>query len=339
MNTFVLGQTGFEVTELGFGGIPIIPLSNEEAIEVVKHCYEVGINFFDTANMYGDSEKKIGQALEPVRDKVYIATKTLARDAAGATEHIELSLKNLRTDYIDLFQLHAVSKPEELETVMAPGGAYEAVQRFINDGQIRHVGFSSHDIATAIKGCRTGMFASIQIPFNFIEHEPAENLFKAAGEENMGIIGMKPLGGGLLDRADLCFKFLRQYPNVIPIPGFSSIEEIDQVIALYEEPGNLTDQDQADIDRIRGELGKAFCHRCGYCGPCEQGVKITDVLMFRSMAQRIDPPMALFIGKPAMETVENCTDCGECLEKCPYNLPIPELLREYLQYYNELAAV
>jgi predicted aldo/keto reductase-like oxidoreductase len=278
MQTVRLGKTDLMVSQVGFGGIPIIPLSVEDGVAVVRHCFERGITFFDTANMYGDSEKKIGIALESVRDRVVIATKTLERSAEGAAKHIAFSLDNLKTDYIDLYQLHSISKADEWDALRAPGGALEAVKLAKAEGKIKHIGFSSHDIALAIKICRTGLFTTIQIPFNFIENDPADELFPVAQEMDMGIIAMKPLGGGLLGRADLCFKFLQQYPFVVPDPGIQSADEVDEIIALYDTPRALTAEDNQEIEKIRSQLGKRFCHRCGYCMPCEQGVKIPDCL-------------------------------------------------------------
>ncbi len=334
MQTVRFGKTELMVSQVAFGGIPIIPLGLEEGTAVVRDCFERGINFFDTANMYGDSEKKIGLALASVRDRVVIATKTLERSAEGATKHIAYSLENLRSDYIDLYQLHSISKQDDWDAIVAPGGALEAVEQAKAEGKIRHIGFSSHDIPLAIKVCRTGLFASIQIPFNFIENDPADELFPVARELDMGIIAMKPLGGGLLGRADLCFKFLQQYPFVVPDPGIQNAQEADEIIALYESPQPLTAEDNHEIEKLRSELGKRFCHRCGYCMPCDQGVKIPDVMGFRSIAQRLAPNLAIAFSKDAMQTVESCTECGECLEKCPYNLEIPELIREHQTFFN-----
>ena len=215
-----LGKTEMMVSELGFGGIPIMPLPEPEAVGVVRHCFDRGINFFDTANMYADSEIKIGQALTDVRSEVYLATKTTERSLAGANAHLELSLKRLGVDYIDLYQLHNLMRPEEIEEAFGPDGAYPAVEKARREGRVKHIGFSCHDLKAAIELCRTGKFSTVQIPFNFIEREPAEELFAAAKENDMGVIAMKPMGGGLLDRVDLCFKFLQQHPEALPIPGF-----------------------------------------------------------------------------------------------------------------------
>lgn len=336
MKSVQLGKSQLMVSQVGFGGIPIIPLAMDKAIEVVQHCYARGVTFFDTANMYGNSEKMIGQALEKVRDNVVLATKTTRRDRQGAAEHIALSLANLKTDRIDLYQFHNLSKEEDLETVLGPGGAMEAVQAAMEAGQIRQVGVTSHKIDVAIKACRTGRFATLQFPFNFIEVEPSEQLFKEARAQNMGIIAMKPLGGGLLDDAALCFKFLQQYPDVVPIPGISKTEEMDEILTFYQTPSPLSDEQKARIAEIRAELGQKFCHRCGYCQPCEQSVPIAEVLMFRSTIKRIPPVLAKKINQKVMESVDNCTQCGECIEKCPYDLNIPDLLVEVKAIYDAI---
>ncbi len=335
MRSMKLGRTELTVSELGFGGIPIIRLEFDDAVEVVRHCFDSGIRFFDTANVYGDSEKKIGAALESVRDEVVIATKTLLREANTAVDHIAYSLENLRTDYIDIYQTHNLADDETLDNVLAPGGAYEALAKAREEGKIRFIGMSSHNIATAIKACRTGKFDTLQFPFNFIEREPADELFNVAREMGMGIIAMKPLGGGLLERADLCFKFMQQYPGVVPIPGIQAKEELDEIIALYENPATLSEDDNAAIEVIRSELGVKFCHRCEYCMPCDKGVVIPGVMGFKSVARRLSPPAAIAMPWAAMESVEKCEDCGECIERCPYDLAIPDLLKENLALYND----
>ena len=269
-----LGRAGLMVSEVGFGGIPIINLSMEEGVSLVRHCFELGITFFDTANMYGDSEKKMGAALESVRDQVVLATKTLKRDAEGAAKHVDQSLESLKTRVIDVYQLHQVANQETLDQVLAPGGAYEALDKARSDGKIRSIGLSSHNTQIAIQACRTGRFDTIQIPFNFIEQDASTELFLVAGEMDMAVIGMKPLAGGVLERADLCFRFLQQYPKVVPIPGMRAREEADEIIQLYRTPQALTEQQRKEIEEIRSELGTRFCRRCEYCLPCQQEIHI-----------------------------------------------------------------
>ena len=284
--------------------------------------------------MYPTSEEKIGAALAGVREQVVLATKTTERDAKGAAAHIELSLKQLNTEWIDLYQFHNVSNAEALEQIKAPGGAYEAVARARDAGRIRSIGISSHSIPAAAAALETGLFQTLQFPFNFIESDPEEALFPLARSLGVGLIGMKPLGGGLLERADLCFGFLQKHPDVVPIPGIRDRSEADEIVALYRDPQRLSEDHLEAMEDIRSVLGRKFCHRCEYCMPCEQGVQISGVLMFRAAAKRLAPENAkLWLGE-AMETVERCTECGECEQKCPYQLPIAELLRENLALYK-----
>jgi len=337
MKKIRLGATTLEISEIGFGGIPIIPLPREEAVSVVKHCFDLGITFFDTANMYPTSEEKLGIALKSIRKKVVIATKTAQRDAKSATEHLDLSLRQLQTDWIDVYQLHNVSNKEALEQVLAPQGAYEAVAKAREVGKIRVIGISSHSIDTAMQALKTGLFQTLQFPFNFIESDPADQLFPLALQNKVGIIGMKPLGGGVLERADLCFRFLQRYPYVVPIPGIRAKKEADAIVELYRNPEPLSETDLKDIENIRSALGEKFCHRCEYCMPCAQGVQIPSVLMFPAAAKRLSREgVKGWIGK-AMQSVEQCIECGECEEKCPYNLPISDLLKENLALYNQYA--
>ncbi len=329
-----LGKTGLMVSEMGFGGIPITRLAVDEASRLVKHGYEQGINFFDTANLYGDSEEKIGLALEGVREKSILATKTVLRDGKGALGQLETSLKRLKTDYIDLYQMHNISNQDAMDQVLAPGGAYEAMVKALRDGKIGHIGFSSHNPDIAARVCETGLFATVQLPFNFIEKDPEERCFGSARERQMGIIAMKPLGGGLLDRPDLCFRFLQQYHDVVPIPGMQAREEVDQNVRFYREPQALTPQDLKDMEKIRAEIGTRFCHRCEYCQPCPEGVLIWRVLLFNAQSRRFPPQMSIRMSKEPMETAENCVQCGQCEEKCPYELPVSEMIQESLDHYR-----
>ena len=336
MNTVKLGGTDLAVSEVGFGGIPIIPLPKNEAVSIVKYCFDLGIRFFDTANMYLTSEEKIGTALETVRDKVVIASKTTQRDAKGAAAHIDTSLKQLKTDWIDIYQFHNVSNEEALQQILAPQGAYEALAKARDAGKIRYIGISSHSISTAMQALQTGLFHTLQFPFNFIENDPENELFPFACQNNVGIIGMKPLGGGLLERADLCFGFLQQHPHVVPIPGIRAKKEADEIIELYRHPQPLSRPALAEMQNIQTVVGEKFCHRCEYCMPCEQGVQISSVLIFQAAAKRLSPEgVAAWLGK-AMQSVAECIECGQCEEKCPYNLPIADLLKENLALFKEI---
>ena len=338
MKKIRLGKTDLKVSEIGFGGIPIIPLSNDEAVSVVRQCFELGINFFDTANAYKDSEEKLGAALAPVRDDVIIASKTGEKNAADAAKHIDLSLQRLQTDRIDIYQLHDVSNEDALQQVLGPGGAYEALDKARDRGKIRFVGISSHSIPVAVKALETDLFETLQFPFNFIENDPVDELFPLARRKDVGLIGMKPLGGGVLERADLCFGFLQQHPYIVPIPGIQSTAEAREILDLYKTPVVLEKSHFTAMDKIKNTVGEKFCHRCEYCLPCEQGVQIPSVLIFEGFAKRFSSNVAAEIMEDAMAGVENCIECGHCEEKCPYNLPIPGLLKENLALFNKCNA-
>lgn len=334
MKNVRLGRTDLMVSEVGFGGIPIINVGMEDAIALLRHCFELGITFFDTANMYGDSEKKMGAALETVRDQVVLATKTLKRDAEGAARHVEQSLESLKTRAIDIYQLHQVANWETLDQVLAPGGAYEALDKARSDGKVRFIGLSSHNTRTAVEACRTGRFDTVQIPFNFIEQDASKELFGVAEEMDMAVIGMKPLAGGVLERADLCFRFLQQYPKMVPIPGMRAIEEAEEIVQLYRMRQALTDQQRKEIEEIRSELGTKFCRRCEYCMPCQQEIHIPTALGVQAFVKRLPPAVTIAMVDANMKKAETCIECGECVEKCPYELPIPDLIKENLALYR-----
>jgi len=335
MRYLELGKTSLKVSEVGFGGIPIIRLDTDTAVKVLRRAVERGITLYDTANAYRDSEEKMGLAFRGMRDRVVIATKTIRRDAAAATEQLENSLRMLRSDYIDLFQLHQIAREEDFQAVTSPGGALEAAVKAKEAGKVRHIGVTSHSLTMAIKLVRTGLFSTIQFPFNFIETDACQELFPVAREHGAGILVMKPFAGGVIDNADIVFKFLRQYPEAIPIPGFDSEESVEQIVAIYERENLVTDKDMELMDEYRGKLGKAFCRRCEYCMPCPNDVKITMAMGYPIFVSRMGAKVATEFARIPMESVAQCTECGECIERCPYGLPIPEVLKRNYALYRK----
>ena len=334
MNYVELGKTGLKVSEAGFGCIPIIRLPVDEAVKVLRHAYDRGIVFYDTANMYRDSEEKIGLALSAFRGKVILATKTTRRDAEGLRDHLEKSLRMLKTDYIDLYQFHQVSNDAEWDKICREGGAWEEAQKALQQGKIRFLGVTSHSLQMLIKLARTGLFSTIQFPFNFIEPEARDELHVYARQNKIGIIAMKPFAGGVISRADLAFKFIRQHSQVVPIPGFDSVEAVDEVVSIYDQPNVVNNHDLAEMNKYRSEVGRRFCRRCEYCQPCPQGVMITAAMSYPIVASRMSVKVSVKFSKIPMESVKKCTECGECLDKCPYELPIPELLKRNYDLYK-----
>ena len=328
MNYVSLGNTGLKVSAIGFGGIPIIRLQTAEAVKVLRFAFDQGINFYDTANMYRDSEAKIGQALSPVRDKIIIATKTTQRNASGFRQHLEGSLKMMKTDYIDLYQFHQVANDEEWGKITKDSGAWDEAAKAIQEGKIRFLGVTSHNLQMAIKLAKTGLFASVQFPFNFIEPEAKDELHKYCREKAVGSIVMKPFAGGVIDNALIAFKYLRQFPDIIPIPGFDSVKSVQEIVSIYEHQNDITSHDLQLMDKYRQELGKVFCRRCEYCQPCPNGVIITPAMGYPIVASRMSPRVSVDFLKVPMESTKLCDGCGVCIERCPYDLPIPDLLKK-----------
>jgi predicted aldo/keto reductase-like oxidoreductase len=328
MNYINLGKTGLKVSAVGFGGIPIIRLQTNEAVKVLRHAFDQGITFYDTANMYRDSEAKIGQALSPVRDKIIIATKTTQRNAVGFRQNLEGSLNAMKTDYIDLYQFHQVANDEEWEKIIKDGGAWNESDKARQEGKIRFLGVTSHNLQMAIKLAKTGLFSSVQFPFNFIEQEAKDELHKYCREKGIGTIVMKPFAGGVIDNAAIAFKYLRQFPDIIPIPGFDSVKSVDEIISIYEHQNVITSHDLEIMEKYRQELGKVFCRRCEYCQPCPNGVLITPAMGYPIVASRMSPKVSVEFLKVPMESTQLCDECGVCIEKCPYDLPIPDLLKK-----------
>jgi predicted aldo/keto reductase-like oxidoreductase len=338
VNTTRLGRTGLQVSRVGFGGIPIQRLSEAEAIRVVQRCLDLGVTFLDTATGYTTSEERIGKALAAsgrLREQVVLATKTRGRDRATALQHLEQSLERLRVDTIDLWQFHDVSSFETLGQVLGSGGALEAAQQAVQAGKVRHVGITSHSMDVALKAVPLGCFETVQFPFNFVTREPADSLLPLAQEHDVGFIAMKPLGGGLLNDASLCIKYLLQFDGVVPDPGVQRVEEIEEIAAIVAGPWALTPGERQAIERIRSEVGTRFCRRCGYCEPCPEGVRISMVMNVMSFWKRM-PASRLATGAiaEAMECAENCIECGDCEARCPYHLPIRAMIAENVAFYE-----
>ncbi len=323
------GRTGLAVSKLAFGGIPIQRISRQDGVRLVSGALELGINFIDTAHSYGHSEELIGEAIRTVRrDSLVIATKSPATDRKGFLADLEESLRRLRTNYIDIFQFHGVSSREKMAGVMGPGGALEGMEEGIRAGKIRFPAFSSHSLPIAAEMIGTGRFDAIQVPFNFVDYKAAEEVIPLARQADMGIIAMKPLGGGLLDDARLCFRFLLQHPEVVPDPGIENLPQLREIIGVMESSGPLSTEENRRIGQYREELGREWCHRCEYCQPCPQHIFISAVLTAKSFALRMPLEKVKSFVEAPIKAVESCEECRQCVERCPYHLDIPVLLKK-----------
>ena len=321
-----LGNTTMKIKRVGFGGIPIQRITQEDTNLVIDELEKNGINFIDTARGYTVSEEYIGNSLVGRRQKFYIATKSMSRDYEGMKKDIEISLKNLKTDYIDLYQLHNV-KIEEYETIFNEDKAFRALLEAQKEGKIKYIGITSHSIETIEKAIEDGKFDTIQFPYNIVEDQ-ADEAFKKAHEKGIGIIVMKPLAGGALDDATLAIKYIlsKEYIDVA-IPGMDSIKQVKENVDVLNDL-DLTEEDKEKIDNIRATLGGKFCRRCEYCLPCPLGVNIPQNFLLEGYYTRYNLKEW---SKERYDSLEGkaskCIACGKCETKCPYELPIIEMLK------------
>ena len=321
----ILGKTGLKISRLGFGGIPIQRVDAEKTKELVHMAREKGINFIDTARAYTVSEEYLGYALEGIRQDFVLASKTYSRSKEAAAADIETSLKNLRTDYIDLYQIHNPS-PAELEQVLAPDGALAALQEAKAQGKIGHLGITLHTVDLFEKAVDFDWAETIMFPYNIVETQGQE-LIHTCAEKNIGFICMKPLAGGAIDDAPLALSFIAANPDVtVVIPGVAATEEMEQNIAAMEQPLEIKPE---QLQKIRDELGTQFCRRCNYCAPCTVGIPISGVFMMEGYYSRYNLhewASARYDALP--HKASECVECGVCETRCPYNLPIREMLKK-----------
>lgn len=336
MANVTLGKTGITVNKNGFGALPIQRISNEDAVRLVRKAYEGGINFFDTARAYTDSEEKVGEALEAVRDKVYIATKTMTKTVEGFWKDLETSLHNLRTDYVDIYQFHNPSfcpKPGD------GTGLYEAMLEAKAQGKVRHIGITNHRLSVANEAIESGLYETLQFPFCYLATRKDLDLVEKCRQNSMGFIAMKALSGGLINNSEAAYAFEAQFDNVLPIWGVQRESELDEFLSYVENPPAMTPEIRALIDRDLEELQGEFCRGCGYCMPCPVGIEINNCARMSLLIRR--SPSAGHLTPAAREKmakIKECLHCGQCKSKCPYGLDTPALLEKNLKDYEEILA-
>jgi predicted aldo/keto reductase-like oxidoreductase len=313
-------------------------LSKPEAVNVVREIIDMDINFIDTAHGYNDSEEKIGEAIKGMpRDKLVIASKSPANDRKSFNEHLDLTLKRLGLEFVDIYQLHNVGSAERHKAVFGPDGAAAGLFDAVKAGKVRFAAFSSHSVPLAMQIMRTEKFAVVQLPINYID-TAAEEAIPLAKELDMGFIAMKPMGGGLLDNAELSFKYLLQFDNLVPDPGIERIEEMRQIVNIVNAKQTLSAEDKKTIEEQRREFGPEWCHRCDYCQPCPQKISISSVLTVKSLVKRMPFERAYKMANDNIQRAKNCIECGVCKTRCPYSLSIPDLLKKSVQLWTDAVA-
>lgn len=334
MLTVTLGSTGITVPKNGFGALPIQRIRIEEAVCLIHQAYDGGIRFFDTARFYTDSEKKLGEAFAGMRDKVYIATKTGASDAAGFWKDLETSLGLLQTDYVDIYQFHNPSfcpKPGD------GSGLYEAMLKAKAQGKIRHIGITNHSLAIAREAIASGLYETLQFPFSYLADEQDRKLVLECERANMGFIAMKGMSGGLITNSAAAYAFMAQYPNVLPIWGVQRERELAEFLSYTEHAPKMTEELQALIDHDRKVLSGEFCRGCGYCMPCPAEIEIPTCARMSLLLRRA--PSNLYLTEDSqlmMKKIEGCLHCNQCKGKCPYGLDTPGLLERNYKDYQEV---
>ena len=331
MKTITLGQTGITTPQNAFGALPIQRVNMETAVKILRRAYEGGMTFFDTARVYTDSEEKLGAAFDGMRDKIYIASKTMAKTPEKFWEDLNTTLNNLRTDYLDIYQFHCVGQ------CYAPGdgtGMYEAMLEAKAQGKIRHIGITAHKIGVAEEIVKSGLYETLQFPFSYLATDRDIALVKSCEEAGMGFIAMKGLSGGLLTNSDACMAFMSQY-NVLPIWGVQKMSELEEWLRFFEKEPEMTDEIRDFIENDRKELLGDFCRGCGYCAPCTVGIVINQCARMSQMIRRSTSAAWLSeTWQVEMKKIEDCVDCGICKTRCPYELDIPTLLRKNYEDYK-----
>ena len=336
MKTVRLGKTGITVPQNAFGCLPIQRVSKEVAVKLLWEAYEGGMRFFDTARAYTDSEEKVGEAFDGMRDKIYIATKTHAKTPDGFWKDLETSLKLLRTDYIDIYQLHMAPQ------CYKPGdgtGMYECLVKAKEQGLIRHIGITAHKLMVAQEIVESGLYETLQYPFSYLSSEKEIALVNACVKADIGFICMKALAGGLITRSDAAMAFIAQFDGLVPIWGVQRENELREWLSYMDETPSMTDEIAAYIKGEQDELSGSFCRGCGYCLPCPQGIEINNCARMSLMLRRAPSKAWLSEEYQAkMAKIESCVNCRQCVKRCPYELDTPELLRKNLEDYKRVLA-
>lgn len=326
MQTVTLGKTGLVVSKNGFGALPIQRITKAEAVYLLQKAFYHGINYFDTARMYTDSEEKMGAAFQYTRDKIIISTKTGAGNVEDFWKDLENSLTKLKTDYIDIYQFH---NPPFCPKPGDESGLYDAVLKAKEQGKVRHIGITNHRLSVAKEAIASGLYETMQFPFCYLATDADMEIVNLCREENMGFIAMKALSGGLINDSALAYAYLAQFDHVAPIWGVQRESELDEFLSYQENPPVLTGEMKAQIEKDRIDLSGEFCRGCGYCMPCPAGIEINNCARMSLMLRRA--PKSEYLTEEwqeKMKKIEGCLECGQCMTKCPYGLKTPELLKK-----------
>lgn len=334
MDKVKLGRTGITVNKNGFGALPIQRTEKKEAVYILQKAFYNGIDYFDTARAYSDSEEKLGAAFEYTRERIIISTKTAASDAEGFRKDLEESLRQLRTDYIDIYQFHNPS------FCPRPGdgtGLYEAALSAKEQGKIRHIGITNHRLSVAKEAIESGLYETLQFPFSYLSSDEDLALVAKCKNTGMGFIAMKGLAGGLITDSAAAYAYMAQanFSHVAPIWGIQRENELDEFLSYQDCPPSIDERIMTQIEKDRRQLSGDFCRGCGYCMPCPAGIEINNCARMSLMLRRA--PQEGWLSpewQAKMKKIEDCLHCNQCMKKCPYGLNTPELLKRNYEDYK-----
>ncbi|AGY75284.1 aldo/keto reductase [Clostridium autoethanogenum] len=332
MQTVTLGKTGLVVSKNGFGALPIQRISKKDAVYLLQKAFYNGINYFDTARAYSDSEEKLGAAFSYIRDRITISTKTAAQNANDFWKDLEQSLKNLQTNYIDIYQFH---NPAFCPKPGDESGLYDAMIEAKKQGKIRFIGITNHRLAVAKEAIESNLYDTLQFPFSYLASNADIEIVEACKKNNMGFIAMKALSGGLITNSAMAYAYLAQFQHVAPIWGIQRENELDEFLSYNDNPPVLTENMKKQIEHDRKELSGDFCRGCGYCMPCSAGIQINDCARMSLLLRRA--PQNVYLSEEwqeKMKKIEDCIHCNKCMSKCPYGLNTPELLKKNYDDYK-----
>lgn len=332
MEMVTLGKTGITVNKNGFGALPIQRTPVDESVYILQKAFYNGITYFDTARGYDDSEYKLGEAFSHVRDKIYLATKTMAVTGEKFTADLEESLKNLRTDYVDVMQFH---NPAFCPKPGDGSGLYEAMLKAKEEGKIRFIGMTNHKLPLALEALDSGLYDTIQFPFSYLASDKDIALVEGCKKAGVGFIAMKGLSGGLITNAAAAYAYMAQFDNVLPIWGIQREWELDEFLAFIPDPPKMDDAMKATIEKDRGELVGEFCRGCGYCLPCPKDIPINFASRMGLVMRRMSPEQYLTPEwQEKMSHVADCIGCNQCVKRCPYELNPPEMIKKNYALYK-----
>lgn len=327
-----LGRTNLNVTRLGWGSIPLQRANDEEAMSVVKAVIDMGVDFIDTARAYTTSEKRIGLVLEKSKKPIVISSKSMVR-TEKIYDDVHTSLENLKVKKINIYNFHNVSNFNDYNTIMVPGGAYSGLMRAKEHGLIDHIGITSHNLKVLKKAIEDNFFDVIMTCYSFLEPDAAERIFPKARAKDIGIIAMKSFSGGVIEEAGPALRYVLQAKDIVPIPGSESVEKARNNWEIFTGSREITSEDTEYMDSVRKKTEKVFCRRCDYCLPCSEGISIQYAVGLKQAFNRFGPGAKWLL--ESFDKARNCSGCGQCMERCPYGLQIPEIIKENLAWLDE----